>query len=67
LTTDWNYRTFGVAMSKVVTHVGLRLLGQHKTLAAKPTREDLSRIVRTALDDERPLIPTAKLFRRRKR
>jgi putative addiction module CopG family antidote len=48
-----------------VIRAGLRLLEEHETKASAASREDLSRIIRTALMDTRPLVPAAKLFRRR--
>ena len=51
-----------------VIRAGLRLLEEHETKAsASLSREDLTRIIRTALDDTRPLIPAAKLLCRRSR
>ncbi|PWU17331.1 MAG: type II toxin-antitoxin system ParD family antitoxin [Verrucomicrobia bacterium] len=50
-----------------VIRAGLRLLEEHEANAASATREDLSRIIQTALADRRPLVPAAKLFRRRKK
>ena len=50
-----------------VIRAGLRLLEDHETKATgnQPSRDDLSRIIRTALKDSRPLIPAATLYRRR--
>ena len=46
---------------------GLRLLEEHEAKAGAASREDLTRIIRTALADERPLVPAANLLRRRPR
>ncbi len=48
-----------------VIRAGLRLLEEHETKVASASREDLSRVIQTALADERPLIPAADLLRRR--
>jgi antitoxin ParD1/3/4 len=50
-----------------VIRAGLRLLEEHEAKAATASREDLSQIIETALADSRPLIPAAKLLRRRSR
>ena len=50
-----------------VIRAGLRLLEEHEAKASAASREDLGRIIRTALADPRPLVPAAKLFRRRSR
>ena len=50
-----------------VIRAGLRLLEEHETKAATAGRDDLSRIVRSALADSRPLIPATHLLRRRPR
>ena len=50
-----------------VIRAGLRLLEEHETRTARASREDLSRIIQTALSDPRPLIPAASLIRRRRR
>jgi antitoxin ParD1/3/4 len=50
-----------------VIRAGLRLLEEHEAKASPGSREDLSRIIETALLDPRPLIPAAKLLRRRRR
>jgi antitoxin ParD1/3/4 len=50
-----------------VIRAGLRLLEEHEAKASAATREDLSRMVQTALADARPLIPAADLLRRRRR
>jgi antitoxin ParD1/3/4 len=50
-----------------VIRAGLRLLEEHEANAAPASRDDLSRIIETALMDPRPLIPAANLLRRRQR
>ena len=50
-----------------VIRAGLRLLEEHEGTAASASRDDLSRIIQTALMDPRPLIPATNLFRRRQR
>lgn len=50
-----------------VIRAGLRMLEEHETKVTKAGREDLSRIIQTALADSRPLIPAANLLRRRPR
>ncbi|MGO8930436.1 MAG: type II toxin-antitoxin system ParD family antitoxin [Limisphaerales bacterium] len=50
-----------------VIRAGLRLLEEHETTAARASREDLSRVIETALKDPRPLIPARDLLRRRPR
>ena len=50
-----------------VIRAGLRLLEEHEARSARASREDLSRIIQTALLDTRPLIPASKLLRRRRR
>ena len=50
-----------------VIRAGLRLLEEHEASARAVHREDLSRIIQTALEDPRPLIPAQKLLRRRRR
>jgi putative addiction module CopG family antidote len=50
-----------------VIRAGLRLLEEHEGTAAAASRDDLSRIIQTALMDPRPLIPATNLFRRRQR
>ena len=50
-----------------VIRAGLRLLEEHEAKVAIPNREDLSRIIESALADSRPLVPASKLFRRRRR
>jgi antitoxin ParD1/3/4 len=49
-----------------VIRAGLRLLEEHEAAAAA-SRDDLSRIIQTALMDPRPLIPATNLLRRRQR
>jgi antitoxin ParD1/3/4 len=50
-----------------VIRAGLRLLEEHETKIAAASREELTRIIETALADSRPLVPAAKLLRRRSR
>ena len=50
-----------------VIRAGLRLLEEHEAKAATASREDLTRIIQTALADRRPLVPAADLLRRRSR
>jgi antitoxin ParD1/3/4 len=50
-----------------VIRAGLRLLEEHEIRTASASREDLSRVIQTALLDPRPLIPASKLMRRRRR
>jgi antitoxin ParD1/3/4 len=50
-----------------VIRAGLRLLEEHEATASTASREDLSRIIQTALNDPRPLIPASKLLHRRQR
>jgi antitoxin ParD1/3/4 len=50
-----------------VIRAGLRLLEEHEANAAAASRDDLSRIIETALRDPRPLIPATDLLRRRAR
>ncbi len=50
-----------------VIRAGLRLLEEHEAKAAIANREDLTRIIETALADTRPLVPATKLLRRRSR
>lgn len=50
-----------------VIRAGLRLLEEHEASAAAATRDDLSRMIDTALMDPRPLIPAKDLLRRRQR
>ena len=40
-----------------VIRAGLRLLKEHEATAASASREDLSRVIQTALLDTRPLTP----------
>jgi antitoxin ParD1/3/4 len=49
-----------------VIRAGLRLLEEHEANAVA-NRDDLSRIIETALKDPRPLIPATDLLRRRQR
>ena len=44
-----------------VIRAGLRLLEEHEAASAAATRDDLSRIIQTALMDPRPLIPARDL------
>ena len=51
-----------------VIRAGLRLLEEHEAKkAATASREDLTRVIQTALADRRPLVPAADLLRRRSR
>jgi antitoxin ParD1/3/4 len=50
-----------------VIRAGLRLLEEHEASATAANRDDLSRIIQTALTDPRPLIPATNLLRRRQR
>ena len=52
-----------------VIRAGLRLLEEHeaKVSSASASREDLNRIIQTALADARPLIPATDLLRRRRK
>ena len=50
-----------------VIRAGLRLLEEHEARTASASREDLSRVIQTALLDTRPLVPASKLMRRRRR
>ncbi len=50
-----------------VIRAGLRLLAEREAKASTASREDLSRIIQTALADSRPLVPATKLLRRRSR
>ena len=50
-----------------VIRAGLRLLEEHEAKASSASREDLSRIIQTALADARPLIPATDLLRRRRK
>jgi len=50
-----------------VIRAGLRLLEEHESSAARASREDLGRVIQTALLDSRQLIPASKLIRRRRR
>jgi len=50
-----------------VIRAGLRLLEDREAKAAAAGRDDLQRIIQTALTDPRPLVPAAALLRRRAR
>ena len=50
-----------------VIRAGLRLLEEHETESATAGRDDLSRIIQSALADSRSLIPATNLLRRRPR
>jgi antitoxin ParD1/3/4 len=50
-----------------VIRAGLRLLEEHESKTATAKREDLSRVIQSALLDARPLIPASQLIRRRRR
>jgi antitoxin ParD1/3/4 len=50
-----------------VIRAGLRLLEEHEAAASAASRDDLSRLIETALRDPRPLIPARNLLRRRQR
>ncbi|MCX6925015.1 MAG: type II toxin-antitoxin system ParD family antitoxin [Verrucomicrobia bacterium] len=50
-----------------VIRAGLRLLEEHEADTAAASRDDLSRLIQTALMDPRPLIPATNLLRRRQR
>jgi antitoxin ParD1/3/4 len=50
-----------------VIRAGLRLLEEHETESATAGRDDLSRIIQSALADSRPLVPATNLLRRRPR
>jgi len=50
-----------------VIRAGLRLLEEHEAKATSARREDLSRVIQSALLDTRPLIPASQLIRRRRR
>jgi antitoxin ParD1/3/4 len=50
-----------------VIRAGLRLLEEHEVTTTRASREDLSRVIQSALLDSRPLIPASKLIRRRRR
>jgi antitoxin ParD1/3/4 len=50
-----------------VIRAGLRLLEEHEAGASSASREELGRVIQTALKDSRPLIPAASLLRRRQR
>jgi antitoxin ParD1/3/4 len=44
----------------------LRLLEEYEAKTSAGSREDLSRIIRTALSDPRPLVPATALLQRRR-
>ena len=48
-----------------VIRAGLRLLEEHEAKASSAEREELSRIIQTAIADPRPCIRAADLLRRR--
>jgi hypothetical protein len=50
-----------------VIRAGLRLLEEHEAGAAAAGRDDLSRVIQSALADSRPLIPATSLLRRRRK
>ena len=50
-----------------VIRAGLRLLEEHEGQSAAAGREDLRRVIETALLDSRPLIPAEKLLQRHRR
>ena len=50
-----------------VIRAGLRLLEEREAKTARASREDLSRVIQTALLDTRRLIPASQLIRRRPR
>jgi antitoxin ParD1/3/4 len=50
-----------------VIRAGLRLLEEHEATTAAASRDDLSRMIQTALENPRPLIPATSLLRRRQR
>ena len=50
-----------------VIRAGLRLLEEHEARNASASREDLSRVIQTALLDTRSLVPASSLVRRRSR
>jgi antitoxin ParD1/3/4 len=50
-----------------VIRAGLRLLEEHEAKVSAASRDDLSRMIQTALQDPRPLIPATNLLRRRQR
>jgi antitoxin ParD1/3/4 len=50
-----------------VIRAGLRLLEEHEGKVSAPSRQDLSRLIQTALMDPRPLIPASDLVRRRRK
>lgn len=50
-----------------VIRAGLRLLEEHEAEASTASREDLTRLIESALADQRPLVPATELLRRRSR
>jgi antitoxin ParD1/3/4 len=50
-----------------VIRAGLRLLEEHEAKAGTAMRQDLTRVIKSALADRRPLVPAADLLRRRSR
>jgi antitoxin ParD1/3/4 len=50
-----------------VIRAGLRLLEEHEAKASHASREELNRVIRTALADARPLIPATELLRGRRK
>jgi putative addiction module CopG family antidote len=51
-----------------VIRAGLRLLEEHEMkTSTTASREELSRVIQTALLDTRPLLPATKLLRRRRK
>ena len=50
-----------------VIRAGLRLLEEHEAKVSAASRDDVSRIIQTALMDSRPLVPATDLVQRRRR
>jgi putative addiction module CopG family antidote len=50
-----------------VIRAGLRLLEEHETRTSAAGRDDLSRVIQTALADSRPLILATNLLRRHRK
>jgi Arc/MetJ-type ribon-helix-helix transcriptional regulator len=50
-----------------VIRAGLRLLEEHDATVVAASRDDLCRIIQTAVTDPRSLIPAPNLLRRRQR